>query len=51
MATFIIGIIIAGIVFWAAKRSYSSMKSNQCPGCSGGCSESQKKKCHTTQLK
>lgn len=36
--------IVVGLIFFTAvgiglKKSLKSMKNNQCPGCSGGCSE------------
>lgn len=43
MATFIIGIILAAVLFWAAKRLYENKKQGKhscggnCSCCPGGC--------------
>lgn len=45
MSTFIVGGLIALILFWSFKRTRHSIKNNQCPGCSGGCSAEEKNRC------
>ncbi|OHW61992.1 hypothetical protein EUAN_14400 [Andreesenia angusta] len=45
MASVVIGAVFFGIVGYGAYRSVNSMKNNSCPGCSGGCSEQQRKDC------
>ena len=45
--TIIIGTVFAGYVVWAFNSSRKSMTSNKCSGCAAGCSQAQKKDCHT----
>lgn len=42
MANLVIGLIFFTLIGFAARKSYISMKSNKCPGCSGGCAEQSK---------
>ncbi|QOR35514.1 FeoB-associated Cys-rich membrane protein [Clostridium sp. 'deep sea'] len=46
MGTFIVGVILAGIIFYAAKRVWHDMKT---PGCAGCSSCSMKDKCNSKQ--
>lgn len=41
----IVGVIFFGIIGWGTYKSIKSIRSNKCPGCSGGCSEQVKKTC------
>lgn len=41
----VVGGIFVVIIGVAAYKTIKSMRSNTCPGCSGGCSAKQKAKC------
>ena len=46
LPTVIVGLIFAAIVGYGVYRSVIGMKNNSCPGCSGTCTEQEKKTCH-----
>ena len=47
LPTIIVGVIFFGIVGLGIRKTIKSMKSNSCPGCSGGCTEQTKNSCHS----
>jgi anaerobic selenocysteine-containing dehydrogenase len=43
----IVGILFFAVIAYGAMKSYKSMRSNTCPGCSGGCSMQERKSCQS----
>ena len=42
----IVGLIFAALVIFGAYRFIKSSRNNTCPGCSGGCSVEERKRCN-----
>ncbi|MBK5246590.1 MAG: FeoB-associated Cys-rich membrane protein [Peptostreptococcaceae bacterium] len=49
-STIIVGILFAAIILYGAIKSFKNIRNNSCPGCSGGCSQSQRNSCKKMRL-
>ena len=50
MGEILVGGVVIAILAWAVMQTRKSIKNNTCPGCSGVCSEQQKKECKSKLL-